>query len=54
MANTTPNMKCGECLASKVEIVTLVNGICPKCGADYSATCDVFNIPIARKPQPKK
>lgn len=30
--------KCGECLMNDVEIVELgEDGICPKCGADYSA-----------------
>lgn len=28
-------MNCGECLVNRVEIVPLVNGLCPKCKADY-------------------
>lgn len=28
---------CGECLMEHVEIVPLVGGVCPKCGADYRA-----------------
>jgi len=28
-------LRCGECLMDDVEIVTLVHGICPRCGADY-------------------
>ena len=39
-------MYCGECLHNKKEIVPLVKGVCPKCGADYAATADVFNIPM--------
>jgi hypothetical protein len=31
----SPTAKCGECLIEKIEVVTLVDGICPKCGADY-------------------
>lgn len=30
----TPN-NCGECLLNRVEVVALVNGVCPECGADY-------------------
>lgn len=30
-------MNCGECLMRNVEIVQLIDGICPKCGADYQA-----------------
>lgn len=26
-------LKCGECLMERVEIVALVDGVCPKCGA---------------------
>jgi hypothetical protein len=42
-------MNCGECLYKNVEIVQLVNGVCPKCGTDYAATADVFSIPISKK-----
>lgn len=28
-------MNCGECLMERTEMVPLVNGRCPKCGADY-------------------
>jgi hypothetical protein len=31
-------MNCGECLMSKVQIVKLVNGVCPDCGTDYNET----------------
>ncbi len=30
--------KCGECLMNTVDVTELLpSGICPKCGADYSA-----------------
>lgn len=41
-------MMCGECLSKRVEIVELVKGVCPKCGTDYAATMDVFNIPLKK------
>jgi hypothetical protein len=37
---------CGECLYERVEVVQLVEGVCPKCGADYAPTADVFSIPM--------
>jgi hypothetical protein len=46
-------MMCGECLDKKAEFVQLVNGVCPKCGTDYAATADVFNIPVKAKPGKK-
>lgn len=27
---------CGECLMNDVEVVALVDGVCPRCGADYT------------------
>jgi hypothetical protein len=30
--------KCGECLWNAQDVVALVDGICPKCGADYRDT----------------
>ena len=27
---------CGDCLFERVDIVQLVEGVCPKCGADYT------------------
>ncbi len=35
---TDSQPKCGECLWNRREIVSLVNGICPKCKADYRNT----------------
>lgn len=29
-------MNCGECLMEHVRIVSLVDGRCPECGADYA------------------
>jgi hypothetical protein len=31
------SMKCGACMSKRLEKVDLVNGVCPKCGADYPA-----------------
>lgn len=42
---------CGECLYNKTEITALVNGVCPKCGADYRATMDAFSIPMTQVPK---
>lgn len=28
-------MNCGECLIERVQIVPLVDDVCPVCGADY-------------------
>lgn len=47
-------MMCGECLNKKAEFVELANGVCPKCGTDYAATADVFNIPLKTNPKPAK
>lgn len=43
-----PETNCGECLYNKTEIVALVNGVCPKCGADYRATMDAFSLPMPK------
>jgi hypothetical protein len=39
-------VNCGECLMNRAEVVELVNGKCPKCGTDYAATMDAFNVPM--------
>jgi hypothetical protein len=46
-------MNCGECLNKDAKIVQLVNGVCPKCGTDYAATMDVFNIPMPKQKKEK-
>jgi hypothetical protein len=52
--NKLMSMMCGECLDKRVELVPLVNGICPKCKTDYAATADVFNIPVKARPGQKR
>ena len=46
-------LHCCKCLDKRTEIVKLVDGVCPKCGTDYAATGDVFNIPLKVKPGKK-
>lgn len=33
-------LNCGDCLADRAQIVPLVDGVCPQCGADYRGECD--------------
>lgn len=42
------NIYCGmtSCFSKAVK---LVKGVCPKCGADYATTADVFSIPVKKK-----
>lgn len=44
-------MNCGNCLMEKVEMVTLKDGVCPKCGTDYRdvpRVVDVYQDPYTR------
>jgi hypothetical protein len=38
MKTQTENRNCGECLFERTEIVQLIDGVCPKCGADYNSS----------------
>ena len=45
-------MKCGDCLVRDVKMVDLVNGVCPKCGADYRD--DLKEEILASEPKPSE
>lgn len=59
MAITTPQTtpppyvpNCGECMMNHATVVPLtVEGICPNCGADYSAVLLLAKNPNAPKPE---
>lgn len=34
---------CGECLIERVEVVKLVDGVCPVCGTDYQHDAEVMS-----------
>lgn len=46
--------KCGECLMRDVEIVELVNNVCPVCGADYRADFPINLTPTDAEKQDVK